>query len=441
MIIAVGVSYYNIRTRMESRSNDILQLMSTQDLEAADENLEIQNVELTGGNSLNLTIKNTGSILSQLEWIGVFDESLNTEAYYKVDVSLSPLETQIDVGNTSIVMNPANMYTIQVLTRLGNIYYGEYPMPATSGGSGGGGGGNSTYYYVMNQVDNYAPVARGTHSLFNAMKAGPDHINNTLTEEQVVIENVNITLINDESFEGTWTPPGWVENSEWNREASVAFWGTFSADFDGGGGAGNTGNLDSPVMDTSDATAIYVDFWFDEDKVDPNEFLLEYWDGANWDIIEDLGDYGTENTWHNYLEKITDSQYFIADFRIRFAAITVGPSEHMYLDNVTVIKTAPGNAYYDLDLEAEWTGLPSKTNEYLSIYGGTMGAEHLRVDYWNGAAWVNLITEVKPGYNIVDVSGVLTGSTFTIRFDDTTEQGDIVQDSWVIDSVYLNLFD
>jgi len=73
----------------------------------------------------------------------------------------------------------------------------------TPGTGGGGGTGNTTYYYVQNQVDNYAPIARGTHSLFNAMKAGPDYINNTLTEEQVTIDNVNITLINEESFEGT----------------------------------------------------------------------------------------------------------------------------------------------------------------------------------------------------------------------------------------------
>ena len=236
-------------------------------------------------------------------------------------------------------------------------------------------------------------------------------------------------------------PAGWTENSAWNREASEKYHGIFSADFDGGGGAGNSGDLDSPALDCSDATVIYVDFFFNEDKLDPGEFLLEYWDGANWDIIEDLGDYGAENTWINYVSEITDSQYFVVDFMVRFAAIGVGASEHMYVDNVTVIKTAPGNSYYDLDLEAEWTSLPSKTNEYLSIYGGIMGAESLRVDYWDDASWIYLVPALEPGYNIIDVSGVLTGSTFTIRFDDTIGMGDMAQDSWVIDSVYLHLFD
>ena len=137
MIIAVGVSYYQIWEGVDRRSDEILQDMMQQDKNAADENLDIQYVALTGGNSLNLTIKNTGNIISQLEWIGVFDETLNTKEYYGIETSLNPLETQTDIGNTSITMNPANTYIIQVLTRLGNIYYGEYPMPVTPGGGTG----------------------------------------------------------------------------------------------------------------------------------------------------------------------------------------------------------------------------------------------------------------------------------------------------------------
>ena len=205
MIIAVGVSYYNLRDGIQRRSDGILQDMMEQDRRAADEDLDISYVALTGGNSLNLTIKNTGTTLSQLEWIGVFDETLNQKDYFKVETSLSPLETKTNIGNTSIVMNPSNDYTVQVLTRLGNMYYGEFPMPVDTGGGGTSGGNvSSTYYYVQSQVDNYAPTAVGTHSLFNAMKAGPDYINNTITEGLVTFMNVNTSLIDDESFEGTW---------------------------------------------------------------------------------------------------------------------------------------------------------------------------------------------------------------------------------------------
>ena len=181
MIIAVGVSYYNLRTGVERQSNVIIQDMSEFDQQAADETLTIQYVELTPGNSLNLTVKNTGNIVSQLEWIGVFDTTLNKEAYYRVDTSLSPLETEKDIGNTSIVMNPANIYTIQILTRLGNIYYAEYPIPVTPG-TGGNGNFSSQYYTDYQSVDNHPEIAVGTHSFFAAMKGQPDGVMNTLTE-------------------------------------------------------------------------------------------------------------------------------------------------------------------------------------------------------------------------------------------------------------------
>ena len=112
MIIGIGVSYYNVINRIEDRSRIIIDEMQELDRDAADEFLDIQGVALTVGNSLNLTIKNTGNILSELEWVGVFDDTLNTQDYYRLDVSLNPVETQKDIGNTSIVMNPANLYSI-----------------------------------------------------------------------------------------------------------------------------------------------------------------------------------------------------------------------------------------------------------------------------------------------------------------------------------------
>ena len=96
---------------------------------------------------------------------------------------------------------------------------------------------------------------------------------------------------------------------------------------------------------------------------------------------------------------------------------------------------------YSLDLEVDWIDLPSKTNEYLTIYGGAMGAETLKVDYWNGATWVNIIPSVTYEWNVVDVSAYLTGSSFTIRFVDSVQIGDTIENSWEVDVVYLHLFD
>ncbi len=193
-------------------------------------------------------------------------------------------------------------------------------------------------------------------------------------------------------------------------------------------------------MDCSDAGFIYVDFWYYDDDLEPGEYELEYFDGTSWDLIADLG-INTEDTWHNYQEKISDAQYFIADFQVQWVVTGAQNGEHAYFDQVTITKETSGSNYYDLDLEVAWSGLPTKTNEWLSIYGGTLGAETIQVNYWDGGAWVNVLPSVSSGWNNLDVSGILGSSSFIIRFVDTTGVGDLTQNSYEIDSVYLNLWD
>ena len=442
MIIAVGVSYYTLWEGVDRRSEDILQDMMQQDRDAADENLEIQYVALTGGNSLNLTIKNTGNIISQLEWIGVFDETLNSKNYFGIETSLNPLETQIDIGNASILMNPANTYIIQVLTRLGNIYYSEYPMPVTPGGVGGGGNTTSYYFSDYTQVDLYNDTAVGTHSFFSAMKAGPDGLLNNLTEAIPVFVVSNVTLINNESFEGVWLPAGWSDvppGTRWNQESNQVYDGVFSADFDGGGG-GRDGDLLSPVFDCSDASTIYLEFWYYNDGTIGGQYLLDFYNGTAWVEIADLGA-GAQNQWLNYQIATSDPQFQIVDFQIQWRVLDLLPNEHVYLDLVNAVKASGGQPRYELDLEVQWSGLPAKTNEYLMIYGGSQGAESLQVDVWDGVQWVTLIGDVQTGWNNVDVSSYLTGATFNIRFKDTTQIGDLLQENWEIDALFLNLFD
>lgn len=438
MILAVGFSYYEVVNRIERSSDGILREMASLDRAAADEDLEIQRVRLTGSNSLNLTIKNTGDILAELEWIGIFDDTSNTQDYYRVSESLNPTEIQTEIGNSTIVMNPLNEYTIQVLTKLGNIYYGEYPEPVVTGG-GSGSGGETQFFYVDNIVDSQPPTAIGTHSLFSAMQAGPDGIMDVLTEGLVSGADVNTTLINVESFEGVWPPVGWAETGNWNQESLRANTGTNSADFDGQGG-GASGDLDTVAVDCSGTSAIYIDFYYYDENMDLGELLFYMWDGASWDLISDLTQ-DAEDVWNHYQLKVTDAQYFDATFKIRWSAVGLGGPEHGYIDDVTIIKEIVASDYYDLDLEVSWSGLPSKANEWLSIYGGTLGAETIKVDYWDGGAWVNELPSLSPGWNNMDVSGILGSSSFIIRFVDTTGVGDVTQNSYEIDSVYLNLWD
>jgi hypothetical protein len=142
---------------------------------------------------------------------------------------------------------------------------------------------------------------------------------------------LNMTLIDHESFEGTWPPTGWNETGNWNRENDRAYNGWWSADFDGSG----SGDLTTFELNCYGANAIYVDFWYRDEGCDPSDFLLQYYDGSEWDTISDLGATTNENQWLHYQQVITDSQYFKSNFRIRWYA-SLGTGEHAYVDYVTV---------------------------------------------------------------------------------------------------------
>ncbi|MCW4048855.1 MAG: hypothetical protein NWE89_03880 [Candidatus Bathyarchaeota archaeon] len=96
------------------------------------------------------------------------------------------------------------------------------------------------------------------------------------------------------------------------------------------------------------------------------------------------------------------------------------------------------NLTYQLDLEVQWTALNyTRANEYIGIYGGTMGAEETLVDVWYNSTWNNLFTDLVTGWNNASISQYLDSSTFTIRFRDATTAKDRSQDTWQIDASVL----
>ena len=109
-------------------------------------------------------------------------------------------------------------------------------------------------------------------------------------------------------------------------------------------------------------------------------------------------------------------------------------------DGFVLGMTMGGESNYRLDLEEGWTELPSRDNAWLHIHAGDQSSETLMVDYWNGAGWTNIISDITYGWNEVDVTSYLTGSSFTIRFVDEAVT-DTEQDSWGIDMVYLHVYD
>jgi hypothetical protein len=106
-----------------------------------------------------------------------------------------------------------------------------------------------------------------------------------------------------------------------------------------------------------------------------------------------------------------------------------------------IIYVAFGGHDYQLDLEASWTNVNyNGTIEELRIYANSTATENLRVDVWHGGSWNTVITALTNGWNNVSISSYLDSSTFTIRFKDTNELSDTVQDSWRIDATMLYIW-
>ena len=163
---------------------------------------------------------------------------------------------------------------------------------------------------------------------------------------------------------------------------------------------------------------------------------VDAWNGSDWNnIFSDL-----ISGWNN----VTVTPYITSSaFTIRFRDGTqvgdISPDEWQI--DITLIHVWTEVENYELDHEVQWANVDySESNEELCIYGGTVGAENILVDAWNGSNWVNVFSDLSSGWNNVTVTSYLTSSTFTIRFKGGTETSDSNQDSWAIDATLLHVW-
>ena len=237
----------------------------------------------------------------------------------------------------------------------------------------------------------------------------------------------NFTRINNEGFEGSWPPTGWSEDpgtSNWNRETDQVYQGTYSADFDGTGGAGGaSGNLLSPSMNCagSNVTAIYVKFWGYSDAADDGEYYLDYYDGGSWDQIGRLDNFG-DGAWAQYSQKITDSQYFKSNFQIRWRVVGLNNNEHVYVDVVNVTVERNESGYYSIgNLLSKAHDTTRTLPDYNNIYVGITAPSGTTITTWVKAAdtqanlstatWYTTISQV-PDKRWVQWRINLTGNTY-----------------------------
>ncbi|MEM2911369.1 MAG: hypothetical protein QW146_02560 [Candidatus Bathyarchaeia archaeon] len=181
--------------------------------------------------------------------------------------------------------------------------------------------------------------------------------------------NPNITLIDRESFEGSWLPVGW-STTNWTRTSDQKYDGTYSAKFQKSGGI-SFGNLTSCSLDCSDAVSIYIDFWYNSSVSQNSRFSLQFFNGNAWVNVAELG---STSRWSNYRLRITDSQFFKSNFKMRWSAINLGGNDKVYVDYITVKK--------EINLPAQ-----SEPIVVELLQNGTMR--------WLGQN-LNLATQVKP---------------------------------------------
>jgi len=162
-------------------------------------------------------------------------------------------------------------------------------------------------------------------------------------------------------------------------------------------------------------------------------------------VVAGVGEGGTStltntNNINNLQEQILTSSGSALGHRTNVSSgnITVGWNSLNTREGMVGAVWQPAIAY-NLDLEVQWINATyNLSNEQLCIYGGTMGAENIRVDVWTGAAWQNLFTALSSEWNNVSVSSYLTSSTFTIRFKGGREADDTTQDTWNVDATLLH---
>jgi len=407
LILMSGFSFYILNVNANNNYRKTLQTMDELDLKRKQEEITFEEVSVTSSSKLNVTVKNAGSSQSHLIWLGIFNKTAtpDTQGYYELDEYVNPAETLTNIGSSNTI-NEECTYVIQLVTELGNTFSSSYPPSSAY-----------TYDFVDETCDLYAPSAQGTHSFFSAQQAGPDGIQDTLLEN-----NTAGTIKSPTDHED----PG----NEWSDETNAYDddTGTYAVDDVPGGDTWS-----QYLVLTHDVVSCNkIRYYIGREDTSVDQVEIDIYNGTWTNVYSGAG---TWNAWTN----VSFAETSVTKMRFRFFnTLPAGPQKRMAYVYEADFLQSESSANYELDLEVRWTGVDNdEANEWLCIYGGTMGSEDILVDVWNGSAWVNIFADLSSGWNSVDVSSYLISSTFVIRFRGSTETGDTTRHSWEIDATFL----
>jgi len=402
MILLSGYTFYTLVVSVANDYTETLQDMQQLDSRKYKENIEFVSVSFTQ-DKLNITVRNTGPYLSHLIWLGIFDETANTQDYYEIDFYVNPSEAVTNVGDDSVPSFEEEERNLQLVTESGNTFRCNYPPSEEEG----------EYDFV--DVEGGPPTI-GSHSFFEAQRSGPDGVCDTLLESDM-----------------QWVSPTDYEDpgNEWSSEISAFDEDTVTSAVNDIPGKDTWSSY--LVLTNSATTSSILRYHIGREDDNINQVEIDIYNGT-WTNV--YGGAGTWDEWANV--SFTETSVTMMRFRF-FNTHPAAPQRRMaYVYEADLLESSP---HYELDLEARWTQVNfDEANEWLCIYVGDVGSEDLRVDAWNGSAWVNVFIRLESGWNSVRVSSCLVSPTFRIRFRDSVGTGDAVPSSWEIDATLLHVW-
>jgi len=166
--------------------------------------------------------------------------------------------------------------------------------------------------------------------------------------------------------------------------------------------------------------------------------IVNYWDGFSWNSLGSITNIG----WSNFTATGLTSSIYTIQF-VGSSETSDSLKDTWNIDLITLHTWSTQTYNYKLDLEVQWASANyTQDFEELCIYTGSLDAESIRIDVWNGGGWTNIALDLTGSdWNNFTVSTWLTSSTFTIRFRGDFEVGDTIQSSWEIDVCLLHTWD
>jgi hypothetical protein len=142
-----------------------------------------------------------------------------------------------------------------------------------------------------------------------------------------------LTLMND-GFEGSPWYDNWDGNGSttWTQRTNEQHSGSYSAR----GRYDDPGDLTSDDLDASTAQYnIYIEFWYYPRRLDGGEALFQVFNGSTWDTLLDMST-GNNGNWNFYSVSLTNSQYFISNFKIKFNGTALADNDVIFVDDILV---------------------------------------------------------------------------------------------------------